>query len=87
MRALASVALHLATTYPDGVVRVGRRAFAGLGTWAPEDDGVWRRQPVAATFPLAEAVSVVGEPSEMLTAEWTATRAKLVALIDDGLVT
>ncbi|NVB80036.1 MAG: hypothetical protein HOV81_16700 [Kofleriaceae bacterium] len=84
--AIAHVAEHLARAHPDGVVRVGRRPFDGIGTHARQPDGVWRRQPNAATFPLVEAVAVIGEPSGALTAEWRKTRHALVALIDAGLV-
>ncbi len=85
-RAIVRVVDHLVATSPDGIVRVGRRPFAGIGTLAREADGTWKRQPVAPTFALVDAVSVVGQPSEVLTAEWRATRHALVGLIDDGLV-
>jgi hypothetical protein len=85
-QSVETVVRHLVGISADGIVRVGRQGFAGIGTWAQETDGAWRRQPTCATFPLLEATSVVGAPSAALTAEWRATRRGLVALIDAGLV-
>jgi hypothetical protein len=86
LRALEPAVTHLATISADGVVRVGRQAYAGRGTWRAGPDGTWRREPLAPTFSLLDAVSRVGAPSARLTAEWRATREQLVALIDAGLV-
>ena len=63
---------------PDGIVRVQRRAFAGIGTWR-ESNGTWERAPNATSFPLLEVTSVIGEPSPALTRQWTETRARLGA--------
>ena len=80
--AVRRVIEHLVATFPDGVVRPQRRAYAGKGTLA-QRDGAWVREP-ASTFPLLEAASVLGEPSEALTRQWSATRRALIGLIDDG---
>lgn len=59
--------------FPDGQVRIGRRAFANhktLGSTGTE------RVP-ATTFPLLDEVSVVGAVSPALTREWAETRARL----------
>jgi len=87
LRAIAPAASHLATIAGDGVVRVGRQAYAGKGTWTRGADGEWFRSADARTFPLLDAVSQVGAPSARLTAEWRATRRAIVELIDAGLVT
>lgn len=87
LRALTAAATHLATIAPDGVIRVGRQAYAGLGTWRRGADGTWARAPLAPTFPLLDAVSEIETPSARLTAEWRATRHALVDLLDAGLVT
>jgi hypothetical protein len=85
--ALEAACTHLASIAPDGIVRVGRRAHAGLGTWRRGDDGAWARAPLAPTFPLLDAVGQIGAPSARLTAEWRTTRHALVDLVDAGLVT
>jgi hypothetical protein len=84
--AVAQVVAHLVEAYPDGIVRVERRAFAATGSWVLEADRVWRRHPVATTFPVLDATSILGAASPALTAEWRATRRGLVELIDGGLV-
>jgi hypothetical protein len=86
LRALDAAVTRLATIASDGIVRVGRQAYAGLGTWRAGPDGTWRREPLARTFPLLDAVSRVGAPSARLTAEWRTTREQLLGLVDAGLV-
>lgn len=86
LAAVAPTALGLAGAAPDGVLRVERRAFADKTTWASDDGARWTRQP-ARTWPLLEAVSVLGAPSPALTRQWTETRRALVALLDAGRVT
>lgn len=86
LAAIAPTAAALADRAPDGILRVERQAFAGKTTWASDDAGVWSRQP-ARTWPLLDAVSVIGAPSPALTRQWTATRRALVALLDAGRVT
>jgi len=82
-RAVERVIEHLLTLFPDGVVRVRRRAYAvARGTFAFRD-GAWVREP-PSSFPLLEAASVIGEPSAALTAQWSATRRALLGLIEDG---
>lgn len=61
----------------DGVIRVQRRAFDGVGTW--QYTGKWERVPRAPTFSLLDATSVIGEPSPTLTKQWTAVRASLAS--------
>lgn len=81
--AIGGVLEHLATAFPDGVVRVQRQAFAGVGTWR-EAAGGWERAPRASTFPLLEVTSVIGQPSPAATRQWTATRHALRALNERG---
>ncbi len=85
--AIAPAVAALVAIAGDGIVRIGRQAHAGRGTWARDATGAWGRAPSAATFPLLDAVSQVGAPSAALTAEWRATRRALLALIDAGSVT
>lgn len=86
LRAIEAAVTHLATIASNGVVRIGRQAYAGLGTWRRDTEGTWRRVPLATTFLFLDAVSELGAASARLTAEWRATRHALVALIDEGLV-
>jgi hypothetical protein len=83
--AVSSVIEHLIASFPDGVVRPRRRAYAGKMTFA-QRDGVWARVP-ASTFPLLEVTSTLGEPSEALTRRWSTTRHALLRLIDEGGLT
>ncbi|HEX2465112.1 MAG TPA: hypothetical protein VHR17_10855 [Thermoanaerobaculia bacterium] len=80
--AVRGVIEHLVASFPDGMIRPRRRAHAGKGTLA-QHEGAWVREP-ASTFPLLEAASVLGEPSEALTRQWSVTRRALIGLIDDG---
>jgi len=72
--AIAGAIEHLAASFPDGVVRVQRRAFEGWGTL---ERGTWQRVPNASTFPLLELTSTLGAPSAAATRQWTATRHAL----------
>ena len=83
---VAPVIDHLATTFPDGIVRVGRDAVAGRATRRLAADGSWERGP-ASRSALLDATSVVGAPRASATAEWAATRAGLVRLIEAGRLT
>jgi hypothetical protein len=76
--AVSSVIEHLVASFPDGIVRPRRRAHAGMGTLV-QRDGAWVREP-ASTFPLLEVTSSLGEPSEALTRQWSATRRTLLRL-------
>ena len=82
LQAVGKVIEHLVVAFPDGVVRPRRRAYAGQTTLMLRD-GVWVREP-ASTFPLLEVASVVGEPNETLSRQWSVTRRALLGLIDDG---
>jgi hypothetical protein len=82
LEAVSRVVEHLVALYPDGVVRPRRLAHAAKGTLAQRDGG-WIREP-ASSFPLLETAGVLGEPSEALTRQWSATRRALLELIDDG---
>jgi len=77
--AIAGVAAHLSVAFPDGVVRIERRAFADHSTRAPID-GTWQRVP-ARTYPLLDAVSAIGRPCPILTRRWTETRRALLERI------
>ena len=75
--AVASVLAELGTRFPDGVVRIGRQAHGGRTTILPTADRSPSPRVPATTFPLLDATSVIGAPSEALTREWTQTRARL----------
>ncbi|HLL23213.1 MAG TPA: hypothetical protein VK427_13835, partial [Kofleriaceae bacterium] len=82
---LEPVIRHLVAAYPDGVVRVERRAFRGIGSIAQSPHGTgWIRQPVAATFPLLELASMPGTPSLAGTRSWNETRQRLRDLAARG---
>jgi hypothetical protein len=78
--AIAGVVEHLAATFPDGIVRVQRRAVAGVGTWQ-QTAGTWQRTAQASTFPLLDITSALDQPSPAATRQWTATRHTLLSLI------
>jgi hypothetical protein len=82
--AVASAVDHLAERFPDGVVHVGRRAHDGLTTVVPGAIRAPSPRAPASMFALLDATSVIGEPSQALTAQWTATRRALIRLIDAG---
>lgn len=82
--AIATVVEALAGRSPDGVLRVERRAHAGMSTILPTADRSPSPRAPASTFPLLEAVSVIGEPSEALTRQWSAARAGVLRLSRAG---
>jgi len=77
--ALEPAVTAMCTRFPDGIVTIGRQAFAGRNTLMPTADRSPSPRVPARTFPLLDAVSVVGAPSEALTREWAVTRARLLA--------
>lgn len=66
------------------VLRVERQAHAGRSTILPTADRSPSPRAPASTFPLLEAVSVIGEPSEALTRQWSAARAGVLRLSRAG---
>jgi hypothetical protein len=82
LQAVGKVIEHLVVVFPDGVVRPRRRAHAGQTTLMLRDRG-WVRE-AASSFPLLDVASVLGEPSEALSRQWSETRRALLGLIDDG---
>jgi hypothetical protein len=81
--AVADAVAVVERTFPDGVVRIGRRWWDGAGTIVRGVDGGWdhRRQP-ATGFALLEAVSEVGAVSPYLTREWAGTRERLRGMVE-----
>jgi hypothetical protein len=67
--------------FPDGVVRVERQIHADRTTLLPTADRAPSGRGPVSSFPLLEAVSRVGEPSEALSREWSETRAGLLRLL------
>jgi hypothetical protein len=86
LHAVRGVVDHLVAAFPDGIVRLGRRSFEGVGTRVRTESGAWVRNPLASTFPLLETVSVVGQACPFSTRQWTATRRTLLELIDRGQI-
>ena len=82
--AIATVVEDLVERWPDGVVRTSRQAHAGRSTILPTADRSPSPRAPASTFPLLEAVSVIGEPSEALTRQWSAARAGVLRLSRAG---
>ena len=82
--AIAPVVTALVERWPDGVVRVERQAHAGMTTLLPTADRSPSPRGQALTFPLLEAVSRVGEPSEALTRQWAEARAGVLRLARAG---
>lgn len=86
LAAIAAVVEHIATACPDGIVRVQRHAFAGIGTVQEVTPSAWDRVPQALSFGLLEVTSKLDQPSPAATRQWTATRRTLCALIERGLL-
>jgi hypothetical protein len=86
-RAIEDVVADLAAQCPDGVVRVGRQAFSNHTTITPLRGSTPAARQPASTFPLLDAVSVIGAPSAALTRQWTAARQGVIRLLDAGRLT
>lgn len=82
--AAATVVNALIERWPDGVVRVERQAQAGMTTILPTEDRSPSPRAPASPFPLFNAVSRIGEPSEALTRQWSEARAGLLRLAQAG---
>ncbi len=85
-RAVAPVVERLVAAFPDGVVRLQRRAVDRCPTtWRLRRDGTWGREPTES-FPLLDAASVPGRPSAAATRQWSQTRRGLLELLDAGRI-
>jgi hypothetical protein len=84
LAAVAPVVEALVERSPEGVLRVERRAHGGRTTIVPTADRSPSARAPASAFPLLEAVSAIGEPSEALTRQWAAVRAGLLRLAGEG---
>lgn len=82
--AVAAVVNALVERWPDGVVCVERQAHAGMTTILPTADHSPSPNVLASTFPLLDATSRLGEPSEALTRQWSEARAGLLRLAQAG---
>jgi hypothetical protein len=84
LAAIEAVVEHLLSSFPDGVVRLGRSAQEGIRTVAfAGGEKTW---PAASRFALLEATSAIGSASPALTRQWTETRRRLLALHDAHLI-
>lgn len=81
LAAIEPVVDHLLSSFPDGVVRLGRSAQGGVRTlaFAASGEKTW---PPASRFALLEATSAIGSASPALTRQWHETRRRLLALHD-----
>jgi hypothetical protein len=86
LRAVSGVTESLIDRFPDGRIRVGRRAFDGWSNRIRSASGVWQPAGPASTFALLEADGRIGEVSVPLTRQWHAARARLLALGELGLI-
>ncbi len=77
--AMRPVVELLSEAFRDGSVRPGRQPWQGAKTLKQSPRGEWLRLQDAATFPLLDAVSVIGEASPYLTRQWTAAK-RLITL-------
>jgi hypothetical protein len=85
LAAIAPVVEELVAHAGDGIVRVGRVAWAGKHTYLPDDH--WTARHPASSTPLVEAIGHVGDTSPTLTRHWARLRRELRALIEaDRLV-
>lgn len=78
--AVSSVITYIKSQFPDGQVRIGRRAYDGLKTLLQNSSGEWLRRQPATMFPLLEAVSVIGDVSPFLSQQWARVREKVETL-------
>lgn len=69
---------------PDGILRVERQAQLGKMTLLPTPDRTPSPRAPASSFPLLDAVSVIGDVSEALTRQWSSARAGLLRLARSG---
>jgi hypothetical protein len=83
---VAPVVDAIATRFPDGQIRICRRPFEGKRTRMRSADGAWTTGHPASTFALLQASSRLGDVSPPLSRRWSATRARLCALADTGLL-
>ncbi|MBS1961716.1 MAG: hypothetical protein JST04_05840 [Bdellovibrionales bacterium] len=83
--AIANVVALLEAKAEKGPLQVERDPRDGVNTFAFER-GEWVRPRPSGKFPLLVAVSKIGDPSEALQAEWTATRSRIKRLRSGGLM-
>ena len=84
LHAVAPAVHHLVTTFPDGVIRLQRRAFEGKQTLVRTADGTWLRRQPASSFPLLEATSAIGAACPYATRQWSEIRRGLLRLREAG---
>ncbi|SEM22016.1 hypothetical protein SAMN05444354_11361 [Stigmatella aurantiaca] len=82
--AISAVVTALTERWPDGIVHVERQAHAKSTTILPSSDRSPSPRAPASTFPLLDATSQLGEPSEALTRQWTEARAGVLRLAQAG---
>lgn len=69
-RALRVVVEILSREFSDGSIRIGRRSYEGAKTIKLSPTGEWLRRQEAASFPLLDAVSAIGDESPYLAKQW-----------------
>jgi hypothetical protein len=84
--AIATVVRSLAERFPDGVVTIERHVHHGRSTLIPTADRSPSPRAPTSSFPLLDAVSVIGAPSLALTRQWSAVRAGVLRLARAGRI-
>lgn len=78
---------HLRYRFPDDVIHCERLSYEGIGTIYRAPGGEWIKQrpaPLASTFPLLTATSIVGRPSPFLSRQWREAKDRLQKLRRDA---
>ncbi len=78
--AVEPVLRSLSERFPDGQVRIGRRAYDGTRTMIGTDGSRWTRGNEALMFPLLREISEVGQVSPWLSARWQEARSAAARL-------
>lgn len=68
--AVSQAMLDIESRFPDGKIRIGRRAFAGRNTYRRNSSGLWEKPFPADEFPLLTKVSAIDQVSPFLSAQW-----------------
>ena len=77
VEAIQVVVDRLTSDFPTGTVSPGRRSIEGTTTLKQDSSGNWIRRQAATTFPLLDAVSVVGRENAFLSKQWEEAKRRL----------
>lgn len=68
--AIRDVVTGIDQRFPDGLIRIERKSYDGVGTILQSSTGEWMRRQRATFFPLLNKVSQPGDLSPFLSAQW-----------------